>query len=115
MLFFMTRYLFTVYIDDVVEKPDFRNGHAVNLRNALRKHKLKMNPQKCAFEVFAGNFLGFSVHQKGIEIDKKNKARAIVEAKSPKEKKKVRRLIEKISFLKRFTRGKFNLFLHYWR
>ena len=36
-----------------------------------------MNPLKCAFGVKAGNFLGFLVHNRGIEIDK-NKAKEIM-------------------------------------
>jgi hypothetical protein len=35
----------------------------------LRKHKLKMNPTKCAFRVSSGKFLGFVVTKHGIEID----------------------------------------------
>jgi hypothetical protein len=30
-----------------------------------------MNPVKCAFGVSAGKFLGFIIHDKGIEIDPK--------------------------------------------
>ena len=68
-----------VYIDDVVIKSGDQAGHLMDLGQAfeqLRLHKLKMNPLKCAFGVLAGNFLGFLVHQRGIEVDK-NKARAI--------------------------------------
>ena len=36
----------------------------------MRFHGLKMNPDNYAFRVSADNFLGFLVHQKGIEIDK---------------------------------------------
>jgi hypothetical protein len=35
----------------------------------LRKHKLKMNPMKCAFGVSSEKFLGFIVIKRGIEID----------------------------------------------
>ena len=35
------------------------------------RYGLKMNPLKCAFGVSAGKFLGFVVHEKGVEIDKK--------------------------------------------
>jgi hypothetical protein len=30
---------------------------------------LKMNLHKCAFQVLAGKFLGFIIHEHGIEID----------------------------------------------
>ncbi|KAM1100267.1 hypothetical protein ACFX2B_006686 [Malus domestica] len=42
---------------------------------------------KCAFGVRAGNFLGFLVHQRGVEVDK-NKSRAIIESLSPTNKDK---------------------------
>ena len=48
-----------VYIDDVVVKSKTRSGHLADLEEAfkrMRKHKLKMNPKKCAFGVSAGNF-----------------------------------------------------------
>ena len=65
-----------VYIDDIVVKSKTEEQHLVDLRQALtrmRIHKLKMNPKKCAFGVRSGNFLGFLVHQRGVEVDK-NKA-----------------------------------------
>ena len=36
-----------------------------------QKAWLKMNPNKCAFGVLAGEFLGFMVHERGIEISQK--------------------------------------------
>jgi hypothetical protein len=35
----------------------------------MRRYGLKMNPRKCAFGVSAGKFLGFVIHEHGIEID----------------------------------------------
>ena len=52
----------------------------------MRNHKLKLNPLKCVFGIKAGNFLGFLVHQRGIEIDK-SIAKAIREAQSSRNKK----------------------------
>ncbi|CAL8167777.1 unnamed protein product [Prunus armeniaca] len=69
-----------VYIDDVVIKSPEEENHISNLRRAflrMRQHKLKMNPKKCVFGVQLGNFLGFLVHQRGIEIDK-NKAKRFI-------------------------------------
>ncbi|CAL2228365.1 unnamed protein product [Prunus armeniaca] len=93
-----------VYIDDVVIKSPEEGNHMTNLRRAflrMRRHKLKMNPKKCVFGVQAGNFLGFLVHQRGIEIDK-NKAKSIVEALPPRNKKELQSLLGKINFLRRF-------------
>jgi hypothetical protein len=61
-----------IYIDDVIVKSDSVNNHLADLRLALgRMHRygLKMNPLKCAFGVSAGKFLGFIIHEHGIEID----------------------------------------------
>ena len=63
-----------VYIDDIVIKSAGLDHHLANLRLALermRQYRLKMNPLKCAFGVSAGKFLGFIIHEKGIEIDLK--------------------------------------------
>src|SRR6185437_5434744 len=60
-----------IYIDDVVVKSKGYPEHLADLRKTLectRKHGLKMNPNKCAFGVSAGQFLGFMVHERGIEI-----------------------------------------------
>ncbi|XP_050150474.1 uncharacterized protein LOC126625417 [Malus sylvestris] len=93
-----------VYIDDIVVKSKTEEQHLIDLRQALtriRIHKLKMNPKKCAFGVKAGNFLGFLVHQIGVEVDK-NKARAIMESPSPTNKVQLQRLLGKINFLRIF-------------
>ncbi|GKV52897.1 hypothetical protein SLEP1_g59450 [Rubroshorea leprosula] len=74
-----------IYIDDVVVKSHGEADHLVHLRKAferMRQHDLKMNPLKCAFGVSVGNFLGYLVHERGLEVDK-NKARAVIEAKPP--------------------------------
>ena len=60
-----------IYIDDVVVKSMSTRGHLEDLRKVLertRKFGFKMNPKKCAFGVSAGQFLGFLVHERGIEI-----------------------------------------------
>ncbi|KAM2994421.1 hypothetical protein FF2_046395 [Malus domestica] len=93
-----------VYIDDIVVKSKTEEQHLEDLREALvrmRTHKLKMNPKKYAFGVRLSNFLGFFVHQRGVEIDK-NKSRAIMKSPSFINKVQLQRLQGKINFLKRF-------------
>ena len=93
-----------VYIDDVVIKSDAENIHLNNLRLAFEKmhrHNLKMNPLKCALGVSAGNFLGFLIHKKGIEVDK-NKVKATIEAKHPSSKKELQIFLGKAKYLRRF-------------
>ncbi|XP_050914866.1 uncharacterized protein LOC127129785 [Lathyrus oleraceus] len=48
-----------------------------------------------------GDFLGFMVHKKGIEINQ-NKTKAIMETKAPSTKKELQSLLGKINFLRRF-------------
>ena len=78
--------------------------HLVHLEAAferIRKFKLKLNPLKCAFGVSAGNFLGYVVHKKGIQIYH-NKAKVIIEAKPLSSKKEVQKFLGQINFLRRF-------------
>jgi len=61
--------LVEIYIDDVVVKSGDFIKHLADLRKVLEctmKHDLKMNSNKCAFGVSAGQFLSFMVHQRGI-------------------------------------------------
>ena len=59
------------YVDDIVVKFKKREDHLGILRKVFgrcRLYKLKMNPFKCAFGVSAGKFLGFLVHNRGIDV-----------------------------------------------
>ncbi|KAK1612845.1 hypothetical protein QYE76_036518 [Lolium multiflorum] len=60
-----------------------------------------MNPKKCAFGVTAGQFLGFLVHERGIEIGLKSQE-AVRTMQPPTTKKELQRLIGKINFVRRF-------------
>jgi hypothetical protein len=67
--------LVEIYIDDVIVKSASVEGHLGDLRQVLertRRFGLRMNPKKCAFGVSAGQFLGFLVHERGIEIGLKS-------------------------------------------
>jgi len=66
-----------------------------------RKFGLKMNLKKCAFGVSAGQFLGFLVHERGIEIGLKSQE-AFKTMKPPTTKKELQKLIGKINFVRRF-------------
>jgi hypothetical protein len=63
--------LMQVYIDDVVIKSVELMDHMADLRVALermKKYGLRMNSMKCAFGMLSGKFLGFVVHQHGIQL-----------------------------------------------
>ena len=59
--------------------------------DTLRRHQMKLNPSKCAFEVSLGKFLGFMVSQRGIEANP-NKIQAILDMEPPKNIKEVQSL-----------------------
>ena len=84
-----------VYIDDIVVKSKRANEHVNHLKKSferMKHHQLKLNPLKCAFGVLVGNFLGFQVHQRGIEVDH-NKERTIASAKAPQNKKEFQKFL----------------------
>ena len=60
-----------------------------------------MNPNKCAFGVSADQFLGFMVHEWGIEISQKTIS-AIDKVEAPMTKVELQSLIGKINFIRRF-------------
>jgi hypothetical protein len=105
-----------IYIDDVVVKLAGFHEHMTNLRVSLermRKYGLKMNPLQCAFGVTAGRFLGFIVHEKGIQIDPK-KVEGINKMEEPTCKRDMQKLLGKINYLRRFIAnlpGKIHSFL----
>ena len=81
------------------------DDHLDNLRetfDTLRSYNMKLNPNKCAFGVTAGKFLGFMVSQRGIEVNPE-KIRAIMELEPPKTIKEVQSLNGKIVALNRFV------------
>jgi hypothetical protein len=93
-----------IYIDDVVIKSLDHESHLDDVSKTLgctRKHGLKMNPNKCAFGVSAGEFLGFLVHEGGIEVGKKS-MKAIDEVIPPTNLKELQSLLDKINFVRRF-------------
>ena len=92
--------LVEIYIDDVVVKSKSAGGHLEDLRQVLertRRFGLKMNPKKCAFGVSAGQFLGFLVHEWGIEIGLKSQE-AVKTMKPPTTKKSCRSSLVKLTF-----------------
>ncbi|KAM1185599.1 hypothetical protein ACFX2G_015195 [Malus domestica] len=62
---------------------------------------MRLNPNKCAFGVGSGKFLGFMISQRGIEANPK-KIKIILDMKEPVTSKDIQSLIGKVAALTRF-------------
>ncbi|KAK1692001.1 hypothetical protein QYE76_008698 [Lolium multiflorum] len=96
--------LVEIYIDDMVVKSVSMEGHLDDLRRVLdrtRKFGLRMNPKKCAFGVTVGQFLGFLVHERGIEIGLKSQE-AVRTMQPPTTKKELQQQQQAFDEIKRY-------------
>ena len=95
------------YVDDIVVNSKTREDHFGILKKIFKRcrlYKLKMNPLKCAFGVSASKFLGFLVHQRGIDVDPA-RASAIATMKPPTTHKELKSFLGKLSYIRRFILG----------
>ena len=67
---------------------------------------MEMNPLKCVFGVLAGKFLGFIIHENGVEIDHK-KIESIQNVRPPQNKNDMQKFIGKLNYLRRFISNLF--------
>ena len=94
-----------VYVDDMLVKSPTMEQHLRDLEETfsdLRRYKMKLNPDKCAFGVEAGKFLGFMVSHRGIEANPE-KVQAILTMPSPTSVKDIQKLTGKVAALHRFV------------
>jgi hypothetical protein len=100
----LLKLLMEVYNDNAVVRSVGFEEHMTDLKLSLeriKKYGLWMNPLKCAFGVTSGRFLGFIVHEHGIQIDRK-KIESIRKIGEPMSKKDVQKLLSKINYLCHF-------------
>ncbi|KAL5540819.1 hypothetical protein UlMin_043789 [Ulmus minor] len=93
-----------VYVDDMLVKSLQAEQHIQHLDETfqtLGRYKMKLNPAKCAFGVASGKFLGFMVHQRGIEANPE-KIQALLDMTSPVKIRDVQSLTGRIAALNRF-------------
>jgi len=84
------------YVDDMVVTSQEKNQHIADLEElftTIAKYKLKLNPEKCVFEVEAWKFLGFLLTKRGIEANRE-KCALIIAVRSPTSVKEVQQLTE---------------------
>nr|KYP74139.1 Uncharacterized protein K02A2.6 [Cajanus cajan] len=83
-----------IYVDDMVVKSNSMTKHIADLGEIfgeLRKHKMRLNPEKCTFGVKGGKFLGFMLSARGIKA-KQDKCKAVIDMRSPINLKELQRL-----------------------
>ncbi|XP_057550632.1 uncharacterized protein LOC130828685 [Amaranthus tricolor] len=88
----------------MITKSKQASQHAADLRETfltLRKHQMKLNPDKCVFGVTGGKCMGFLVDERGIEANP-DKIRAIQNMRSPTSVKEVQKLTGCLAALGRF-------------
>nr|KYP61307.1 Retrovirus-related Pol polyprotein from transposon 17.6 [Cajanus cajan] len=93
-----------IYVDDMVVKSIDTLSHVADLAevlHALRKHQMRLNPDKCVFGVSGGKFLGFMLSSRGIEANP-DKCQAIIDMRSPANLKEVQKLAGRLTTLSRF-------------
>ncbi|XP_063942768.1 uncharacterized protein LOC135150410 [Daucus carota subsp. sativus] len=99
-----------VYVDDMLVKSKEAQDHIQHLAemfDILRKHRMKLNPQKCVFGVESGKFLGFMVNHWGIEANPA-KIKALLDMKPPQNVRQVQSLTGRIAALNRFVSKSFD-------
>jgi hypothetical protein len=93
-----------VYIDDIVVKSAEFSSHIADLSKTfdkMRRYGLKMNPRKCVIGVSAGKFLGFIIHEHGIEIEP-DRIKSIQKVVPPTCKLEMQKFLSKVNYLRRF-------------
>ena len=94
----------SAYVDDVVVRSKKKEDHIQDLRETfanLRRHGLKLNPEKCVFGVRRGKLLGCMITERGIEANPE-KIEAIRRMKPPTTRKGVHKLTGRLASLNRF-------------
>jgi hypothetical protein len=77
------------YVDDIIVKSTKQENHIADLQETFanfRRVGLKLNPEKCVFNVKKGKFLGCLVSTKDIEANPSN-IEATLQMEPPKSRK----------------------------
>nr|KYP55719.1 Retrovirus-related Pol polyprotein from transposon 297 family [Cajanus cajan] len=93
-----------VYVDDMVVKSDEFGTHKsdlVEVFKQLRKHDMRLNPEKCVFGIAGGKFLGFMLSVRGIKANP-DKCQSVIGMRSPHNIKEVQVLSGRLTSLSRF-------------
>jgi hypothetical protein len=92
------------YVDGIVMVSKKKENYIADLAETfvnMREAKLKLNSEKCVFEITKGKVLGCLVSTKGIEANP-DKIRAITQMQPPQSKKVIQKLTDQITSLNWF-------------
>ena len=95
------------YLDDILVYSDTAERHMEHIQKvlcSLRKHHLKLKPDKCEFFKTETQYLGFRISDKGIQPDH-DKVKAIQAVSTPTTVRQVRGFIGMCSYYRRFIPG----------
>nr|KYP55910.1 Transposon Ty3-G Gag-Pol polyprotein [Cajanus cajan] len=70
-----------VYVDDMMVKTTSAKAHATDLAEVfgqIKRHNMRLNPEKCVFGIQGGKFLGFMITSREIEANPE-KCKAIIQ------------------------------------
>ncbi|KAM2273773.1 hypothetical protein ACFX1S_043663 [Malus domestica] len=106
-----------VYVDDMLVKSKHADQHIANLSETftiLKRYRMRLNPNKCAFGVGSSKFLGFMISQRGIEANPKM-IKAILDMKEPVTSKDIQSLTGKVAALTRFISKATDICAHFFK
>jgi hypothetical protein len=103
-----------VYLDDIVLHGSTLDDHNWKLRSVLarlRKHDLKLQPDKCEFLKKSCEYLGYVISDKGIESNSK-KVASVQEVPIPRNIKKIKIFLGMVGYYRKFIENFFTVVKH---
>jgi hypothetical protein len=100
----MAHNVFTFVNDDIVVASKNKENHLSDLAETfsnMREARLRLNPEKCIFEVRQSKILGYLLSHRGIEANP-SKIQAIMDMAPPQSTKHIQRLTRRLAALNRF-------------
>ncbi|KAM1538441.1 hypothetical protein ACFX10_003357 [Malus domestica] len=89
-----------VYVDDMLVKSKHANQHITDLFETftiLKRYRMRLNSNKCAFGVGSGKFLGFMISQRDIEANPE-KIQTIFDMKEPIPSKEIHAHLRNVAY-----------------
>ncbi|KAM3016368.1 hypothetical protein FF2_000399 [Malus domestica] len=106
-----------VYVDDMLVKSKHADQHITNLFETftiLERYRMRLNPNKYAFGVGSGKFLGFMISQRDIDANPE-KIKAILDMKESETSKDIQSLTGNMAALTRFISKAIDRCAHFFK